>query len=202
MGKSYHLAKKRSGLGSHEKEIRLWKSMCWGEKKALDALFRLYYTPLIDYGIKIAGDEEQVKDAIQELFLKLWKTRNMLTTPQSVKAYLLVSLRRILLRGAEKKRNRYKRNKAYIDNDFSAVFSKEDLIIKEKIEQQQGKLLIQAINQLSSRQKETLFLRYYHGLTSQEIAEVMGINHQSAKNNLCRALKNVRGAINHSQLVG
>jgi RNA polymerase sigma factor (sigma-70 family) len=195
-----HSQKKENESGSAEKENRLWESMCGGEKQALNALFRLYYTSLFDYGIKIVGGEEQVKDAIQELFLKLWETRDALTAPQSVKAYLLVSLRRILLRGAERKRNRSKRNRAYIDNDFSAAFTKEDLIIKEEVEQQQKKKLNQTINQLSSRQKETLFLRYYHGLTSQEIAEVMGINHQSVKNNLCRALKSVRGVINQLQL--
>jgi RNA polymerase sigma factor (sigma-70 family) len=195
-----HSQKKESESGSAEKEKRLWESMCCGEKQALNALFRLYYTPLFDYGIKIVRGKEQVKDAIQELFLKLWETRDALTAPQSVKAYLLVSLRRILLRGAERKQNRSKRNRAYIDNDFSAAFTKEDLIIKEEVEQQQGELLIQAINQLSNKQKETLFLRYYHGLTNQEIAGVMGINRQSVKNNLSRALRNVRGIIDQSHL--
>jgi RNA polymerase sigma factor (sigma-70 family) len=190
---------KTNELESHEQEVRLWRLMCDGEKQAVNALFRLYYTSLFDYGTKFIQDEEQAKDAIQELFLKLWETRDVLSTPQSVKAYLLVSLRRILLRGAEKKRNRDERNRVYIDNDFPAIFSKEDLIIREEAEQQQGKCLIQAINQLSSRQKETLFLRYYHGLSNGEIAAVMEVNRQSVKNNLCRALKNVRGIINQIQ---
>ncbi len=198
MGKCYS-AEKTNELESHEQEVRLWRLMCDGEKQAVNALFRLYYTSLFDYGTKFIQDEEQAKDAIQELFLKLWETRDVLSTPQSVKAYLLVSLRRILLRGAEKKRNRDERNRVYIDNDFPVIFSKEDLIIREEAEQQEGKYLIQAINQLSSRQKEALFLRYYHGLSNGEIAAVMGVNRQSVKNNLCRALKNVRGIINQIQ---
>jgi RNA polymerase sigma factor (sigma-70 family) len=195
-----HSKEKKNVLGSREKEVLLWESMCGGEKQALNALFRLYYTPLFDYGIKIAGDEEQAKDAIQELFLKLWKKRSLLTTPQSIKAYLLVALRRILLREIKRKGNREERNRKYIANNLSITFTKEDLIIKEEEGQQQKKLLIQAVNQLSSRQKETLFLRYYYGLTNEEIADVMRINRQSVKNNLSRALKNVRDTINQSQL--
>jgi RNA polymerase sigma-70 factor (ECF subfamily) len=181
-------------------EIRLWKLMLDGEKEGLDGLFRLYYAPLIDYGVKIVVSEEEVKDAIQELFLKLWRIREALTTPQSVKGYLLVSLRRILLREAERKRNRGERNRMYINNDFSAAFTKEDLIITDEIEQEQKEGLVQAINQLNGRQKETLYLRYYHGLTNQEIAEVMGINRQSVKNNLSRALANVRSTFKQFNL--
>lgn len=180
----------------HEhRTVRLWRSLRRGEKEALDELFRSFYTPLFDYGIKIISDEDQVKDAIQELFLRLWKKKDAIGTPGSVKAYLLVSIRRILLRGRKRKQNIYERNRKYVDHTFAASFSKEDLMIRNEILEEKKERLVQAINQLNGRQKETLFLRYYHGLTNQEIADIMGINHQSVKNNLFRALKNVRGLV-------
>lgn len=175
--------------------VRLWRSLCRGEKEALDELFRMFYTPLFDYGSKIIADEDQVKDAIQELFLKLWKKHDVLEVPDSVKAYLLVSMRRILLRSNKRKQNMYERNRKYVGHTFSASFSKEELMIRnEKLEEKKAQL-VQAINQLNGRQKEALFLRYYHGLTNREIANVMCINHQSVKNNLYRALKNMRGLV-------
>lgn len=186
---------KDDGLGKSREDTDLWKSLCHGEKGALAELFRLYYTPLFDYGIKIISNEDQVKDAIQELFLKLWKKHNSLVIPDSVKAYLLVSIRRILLRSIKRERNRYERNRKYIDNVFAVSFSKEDPMIRYEIAEEKKEQLVQAINQLNSRQKETLFLRYYHGLTNQEIADVMNINHQSVKNNLYRALKNLKGIV-------
>jgi len=189
------LYSEKENTGSYNREIYLWRSLCQGEKKALDELFRLYYTPLFDYGIKIISDEDQVKDAIQELFLKMWKRHDCLATPDSVQAYLLVSMRRILLRSLKRERNRYERNRKYIDNTFAVSFSKEDLMIRYEIAEEKKEQLVQAINQLNSRQKEALFLRYYHGLTNPEIADVMKINHQSVKNNLYRALKNVRGIV-------
>src|SRR5699024_5883615 len=124
-----------------------------------------------------------------------WKRHDCLATPDSVQAYLLVSMRRILLRSLKRERNRYERNRKYIDNTFAVSFSKEDLMIRYEIAEEKKEQLVQAINQLNSRQKEALFLRYYHGLTNPEIADVMKINHQSVKNNLYRALKNVRGIV-------
>ncbi|SHE45821.1 RNA polymerase sigma-70 factor, ECF subfamily [Fodinibius roseus] len=176
--------------------LRLWESLCGGEKKALDDLFRLYYTPLYDYGIKIISNENIVKDAIQELFLKLWKTHSSLnTTPRSVRAYLLVSLRRILFRSLNRKQKCDERNRKYLDNAFRNNFTQEDLMIRSETDEKKKKILLKAINRLNKRQKETLFLRYYHGLTNEEIADVLCINRQSVKNNLYRALKNLRGII-------
>src|SRR5699024_11598745 len=102
---------------------------------------------------------------------------------------------RIHMRKSKRKRNRYEQKRKYIDNTFAVSFSKEDLMIHYEIAEEKKGQLVQAINQLNSRQKEALFLRYYHGLTNREIADVMKINHQSVKNNLYRALKNVRGMV-------
>lgn len=176
-------------------QVLLWRSFCDGEQEALNKLFSCYYGLLYDYGIKILPDSGAVKDAIQKLFLKLWKKRSSIGVPNSVKAYLLVSYRRILLRDKEQRQNRYRRNKKYLNTIFDVTFSREDLIIQnEKVAERKDEL-VKGINQLNSRQKETLFLKYYYGLTNGEIAEVTGINHQSVKNNLYRALKNIKGVV-------
>lgn len=176
-------------------EVLLWKSFCNGEREAFSKLFRIHYGSLLDYGIRLVSDEETAKDGIQKLFLKLWNNRNSIGIPDSVKAYLIVSYRRILLRRKEQKLNRYRRNKEYLDSFFDVTFSKEELIVQNEIIAQKKDELVKGINQLSSRQKETLFLKYYHGLTNKEIAEVLDINRQSVKNNLYRAFKNIKGIV-------
>lgn len=191
----YYSKNTDDNLRGKRKEVRLWESLCHGKKEALDELFQLYYTPLFDYGIKIISDENNVKDAIQELFLKLWKKHHSLSTPNSIRAYLLVSIRRILLRSLKRKQKIDERNREYIDNAFTTTFSKEDLIIRNEVDKKKKEILLQAINHLNGRQKETLFLRYYHGLTNQEIADVLDINRQSVKNNLYRALQKLREII-------
>lgn len=176
-------------------EDHLWEALRNGSREALDQLFRRFYSPLFDYGVKIISEEEIVKDCIQELFLKLWKRRAALSQAQSVQAYLLFSLRRILMRQISQRTKRYRRNRTYLDDFFSASFSMEEVVINAEVEEEQKRELVKALNHLNSRQKETLFLRYYHGFTNAEIADIMDINRQSVRNNLSRAIKSLRSII-------
>lgn len=182
------------------KQALLWRSLCQGDREALDHLFRCFYGPLLDYGIKIHSDRELVKDSIQELFLRLWKKHSTIGEAKSVEVYLLLSLRRILLRKVKSRTMQSMRNKQYLDHVFATSFSMEELLIHDELQQIKKKRLTEAINSLNSRQKESLFLRYYHGLTNQEIAEVMDINHQSVRNNLSRALQSLRSIVQSTAL--
>src|SRR5699024_5463747 len=123
---------------------------------------------------------------------KLWNRHDRLGQAKSVEVYLLFSLRRILFRQLKKKKTRSEYHQIYLENNFSISFSAEELIINVELENEKKGKLLQSINRLNSRQKETLLLRYYHGLTNSEIADVMGINSQSVRNHLFRAIKSLK----------
>lgn len=179
---------------------RLWASLRLGNRSALDGLFKCFYNDLYDYGIRVVSEEEIVKDSIQELFLRLWNGHKNLSKASSVEAYLLLSLRRILLRSKQRLYKKAEYNKVYLDEAFSTSFSPEDIIINEQLLKERKSQLINAVNQLNNRQKETLFLRYYHGLSNTEISEIMDINIQSVSNHLTRAISCLRLLINDPNL--
>ena len=52
-------------------DLELWNLMLKGYKKPLELLYRKYYELLLNYGLKVKCDEDLVKDAIQDLFVKL-----------------------------------------------------------------------------------------------------------------------------------
>src|SRR5699024_11533355 len=106
----YH---KDHDASSNEDSVQLWDALCAGNREALNALFKKYYSHLLNYGVKLSSDKELVKDGIQKLFLRLWRTHENLGQAQSVENYLLYSLRRILLRNLKKRKNRLERNKTY-----------------------------------------------------------------------------------------
>jgi len=136
----------------------------------------------------LIGDRPAIKDAVQDLYLTLWNKRANLSEVHSVQSYLLSSLRRRLMRLKQKSQNRMERNRDYSDGLFEVSINKEDLIIHREIRQEQKEQLFRAIEELSSRQREVLFLRYYHGLNNPEIAEVLDINPQSVRNQISRTL--------------
>lgn len=60
---------------SPQEDRILWRDFKNGSEEALEHIFKTYYPLLYDYGIRLIGDIEMVKDGIQDLFcLPLGKT--------------------------------------------------------------------------------------------------------------------------------
>nr|GFC66022.1 hypothetical protein [Tanacetum cinerariifolium] len=127
-----------------EHSAQLWEAFRGGEAQALATLFDAYYEALYHYGLKLTGDEELVKDCIQNLFQKLWRRRE--------------GLRAVQVQG----------------------------------DAEQSARLLAALNRLSKRQREALYLKFFDGFAYERIAEVMGLNTQSVRNLIFNALQVLR----------
>ncbi|MFH5832195.1 RNA polymerase sigma factor [Halalkalibaculum sp. DA3122] len=174
---------------------KLWSELQMGNKEAISKLFCLYYSNLYNYGYNIIPRRELVRDCIQELFLTLWNKREGINQPHSVKAYLISSFRRIILRKLKRYRNRKKRNQVYTENFFEEPFNVEELMVHFETERELKRKLKEALNSLSKRQKESIYLKFYQGLTTDEISHVMEVNKQSVYNHVSEAISNMQNYI-------
>lgn len=166
----------------------LWSGIRGSNKLALSQLFNISYSWLFKYGYRIIPKQSLVKDAIQELFLVLWNKRDTINEAHSVRSYLVTSLRRIIFRRLEKNRNRSERNYDYLQSFFYDEENIEESIINHEYSASQKEQLKIAIASLSKRQREAIHLKYYRGLSNNEIAEVMSINKQSVYNHVSKAI--------------
>jgi len=167
---------------------KLWKGIREGRSESLSGLFCISYSWLFNYGFKIVPKEDFIKDTIQELFLNVWKRRDGINKAISVKSYLFSSLRRIIMRRLQKQRNRTQRNHSYDENHFKEIYNIEEVIIHFETSKEKKEQLKLAMESLSERQKEAIYLKFYNGLSNNEIAEVMGINKQSVYNHVSKAI--------------
>lgn len=176
-------------LGPAPEDEALWKALRGGDSEALRALMRRYTGTLHNYGGKFSPDDAFIEDCIQELFIDLWQHRDRLTAlPQSVKAYLLTSLRRRLLRqrmpfAALLDEERY---------DFTVTCSPELIFLEDEAMCRRVQVVTRMLEELPRRQREILYLKYYQNLDRDQIAQVMGISHQSVSNLLQKALHALR----------
>ncbi|WP_303309956.1 RNA polymerase sigma factor [Hymenobacter sp. BT730] len=180
---------------------QLWERFRSGEAAALAALFELHYEALFNYGLKLTGDEELVKDSIQNLFQKLWRRREGVRAIQVVKAYLFKALRHHLVDETKQLKQQRYLFPAPADS-FEVTYSHEEFLIAEQTDAEQQALLLAAINQLSSRQREALYLRFFDGFPYERIAEVMSLNTQSVRNLVFNALKAIRKVMKVSWALG
>ena len=173
-----------------EYSAQLWNDFRGGDAQALATLFDAYYGALYQYGVKLTSDEELVKDCIQNLFQKLWRRRAGLRAVQVVKAYLFKALRRHLGDETKLLRHRYLLP-AYRDS-FEVTYSHEEFLIAQQGDAERSARLLAALNQLSKRQREALYLKFFDGFSYERIAEVMALNTQSVRNLIFNALQALR----------
>jgi len=154
-------------------------------------IFKLYYQDLYGYGLKLCGKPELVKGVIQDLFATILERKTNLTHVNSIKAYLLASLRRRILKRLKKIRYEGEIIES-LRYQPAIYFNIEEIIIKDELEEERKKKINSAINKLSDREKEVIYLRFYNGMSYEEIEDILSINYQSARNYVYRALKNLR----------
>ncbi|WEK33712.1 MAG: sigma-70 family RNA polymerase sigma factor [Candidatus Pseudobacter hemicellulosilyticus] len=170
----------------HQRDLLYWEGFVQGNQQALGSLFRLYYPDLFRYGHKIVPEPAVLEDCIQELFIELWQQKN--PAPElSVKAYLLRAMKYKLLKILRKKNNTLLQENIETQGVFE--ISHEDFLISGQENAEQSRRVIQAFSQLSNRQQEIVYLRFYQGLGYEEISAIMNINYQVARNLLHQAIK-------------
>lgn len=175
----------------------MWDGLINGQQDAFTALVMHYTDALYVYGMRLCQDEELVKDCVQEVFLFMWRRRAYLQQPASLKFYLLKAVRNKIARDLPKWQMK--------GQPYESEFNFSDFII-ELEENHDAPQAIQRqmkayIDQLSPRQREILYLRFYEGIKQQKIAEMMNLNNQSVYNLLRNALAALKEKVDYEVLI-
>ena len=171
---------------------KMWDHFRSGDKEAFAWFYNDHVDALYHYGTKISSDEDLVKDAIQEVFLDLFlKRQNNNTNPENLRFYLLLALKRNIIRKLKKSRKLVLLNTSE-ECTYEADYCIEDVLIVNEEEKEANQKINDIINQLPSKQKETLYLRFNESLEYKEIAKLMDVSIESARKQVYRALKSIR----------
>jgi RNA polymerase sigma factor (sigma-70 family) len=184
------LSSVRSVISHHE----LWNAFRHGDEMAFQQIYRLYAHDLISYGHRVTHDVPLIEDSIHDLFIELWQSRANLSDTDSIRFYLFRSLRNKITRT----RNRDLFFQASdIDTAQPQIddFIIEDKLIEHEALEQVFKLLRVSYARLTPRQQEALNLRFYQHFSNEEIAQIMGVNYQSACRFIYSALKTLRETV-------
>jgi RNA polymerase sigma factor (sigma-70 family) len=172
------------------KTSEVWVKMQKGDKDALRIIYMEYSQALYDYGKKFSTDASLVEDCIQNLFIDIWTKRTKLSSDVNILPYLLLSLRRRIFREIK----HTQKTDLTGDHPFflSIETGKEEEMIHEEDNMLKNEKLQKALDQLSVKQKEILFLKYKQNLSSQQIAKLMEMNEQSVRNSLHRSISKLK----------
>jgi len=137
---------------------------------------------------RILKDQEGSEDAVQEVFVKLWKMSSRLEEYESIDALASTMIKNYCIDQIRKQKHTEHYNErnfaSYLDNEPSPY---------EKLERNEASgLMHRIINDLPALYREIIQLRDIKELSYEEIAEITGQNINTLRVNLSRARKIVR----------
>lgn len=136
----------------------------------------------------ILEDAAEAEDAVQELFLRLWRGRDALDGIRSPKGYAIRVLRNLCLDRIRQSRKMLPAKEL----PEAAQPARQDDAVDER--ERLAKVL-DAIKSLPERQREVLTLRTLDGLSYEEIAERTGMNQLTLRVLLSQARRKLKNVI-------
>lgn len=176
-------------------ELDLWESFKKGDERAFVNIYQKYVNVLYRYGANITPDADLVKDCIQDLFLNLWNKRENLGETDSIKFYLLKSLKRVIHKALMAQNNILNIDDIGEGSSFNIVLPHESELISSQVMQEQRENLDRMMNKLTKRQREAIYLYFYLELSYEEVASMMSLKISSVYDLVYDAIKNMKQTV-------
>jgi len=160
-----------------------------GDTAALDELLHRNWRPLVLFAMGFVQGVDAAEDVVQDVFVRVWQRRREWEPTGSVRAYLYRITRNLSLneqraRGVRERSPRFARGRTQRMAPVTPA---------EHLEADELKTAVDAaVAALPERRRQVFILARYHGLSRQQIAEVMGISPQTVGNQLTSALATLR----------
>jgi len=167
----------------------LWKAFKAGSEPAFGQIYRREIQALINYGKKLTSDTVLIQDVVQDLFLEMWNSRSRLTDTDNIRFYLLRALRNKLSKKIPGTVTTEPKEEEISEPSIEFV------LLENEDRDSRLARLEKALQKLSKRQQEAINLRYYHDLSNEEVARIMGVNYQSACKFIYSGLKILKDCI-------
>jgi RNA polymerase sigma-70 factor (ECF subfamily) len=143
---------------------------------------------LFRFALKFLGNEEEAKDVVQEVFIRVWNGREQMDEVQNWEAWCMRITRNLSLdriRSITRKQTQPIEGSFDVHNKGLTPF--ESTEIDESMRQ-----ITQLISLLPEKQRQVIHLRDVEGYSYNEICEILELDMSQVKVNLFRARNAVR----------
>ena len=154
------------------------------------ALYKFYYQDLYAYGVSLGFNTEDVKDAIQEVYLKLYFNERLCIDEKKIKFYLLRSVRNQLIDWERTKKDtssieeEERSFKLSVSVEESFISDEEDLLLKKRVNR--------ILDLLTDHQREIVYLHFVEEMPYEEIAVMLDMKIQTVRGQVFKAMEKLR----------
>lgn len=156
-------------------------------------LYSRYWEALYKKALHRLGSSDDAQDAVQEVFVSLWRNKNTIRFDQTLSPYLFTSLKYCIIRQV------YLKAKKGIQVPLSAEGLEHFELSAEQLFQYKElqSAIAGEVAELPHRMQEIYRLSRVENMQIAEIAERLNISEQTVKNTLTTALKRLRGRLSN-----
>lgn len=168
------------------------------DESSFSVIYNKYVVDLFAYGISLGFHRENCKDAIQDVFIKIYLSKNNISKIENKTGYIFRSFKNRLI-DLEKK-NSGKDNINLIDDKFTLEATVLDNIIDVETAAILKKKVNRLLENITPNQREAVYLKYVVGLNHKEIADILNIQEESARKLLYRAMEKLRESVSNDDI--
>ncbi len=168
-------------------EKNLLEGLRSGDEKALDALFGQWHNYLFKIAYSMLADADGAKDAVQDVFIRIWQKRAEIEVKSTLKGYLQRSVVNQCL-GVLQQRKAFSNPEDYQFLLPDAAPSAAEKLHADSLD----RLVHAAIDRLPEQCRLIFRLSRFEDLSYREIAEQLELSPKTIENQIGKALRILR----------
>lgn len=170
-------------------ETRLIRRVAAGDRRAFEALYRLYHPRLTRFLFTVLRKPELVEEVLNDTLIAVWRRPDSYNGSSKLSTWIFA----IAFRQALKARSRL--DEPVEDRDADSRPSDEAGPEQQLGRRQAQALLLEALKSLSPDHRTVVDLTYFHEFGYREIAEIMDCPVDTVKTRMFHARRNLKNVL-------
>jgi len=162
-----------------------------GDREAYAAFYERHRTAMYLSAYHLLRDDEDARDAVQELFVTVWQHADRIDSKGNIKGYLYTVLRNRIFTAMSRSKHFEEYISSYLAFEPQPVSATEEAVLVRELQQ----LLEEKVSQLPPKMREVYELSWNDNLSNREIAERMSISEGTVKQHKHQAMRMLRGKL-------
>lgn len=150
------------------------------------------YLPLTDGLYRVAyyilESEQDAKDAVQDLYIKLWASRDVLDNVHNPMGYSVRLMKNLCI-------DRLRKDSRLPRADLPEEIEAADTADGQQAAREQAERLMRAVRKLPERQRKVLEMRLLRGMSNEQISQETGMSNLAVRVMISRARNKIKEAL-------
>lgn len=188
---AYSASRHREALAEQsDKELLL--AVQDGDEVALDELIQRKTKPLLQMTYRILGDMEEARDVVQVAFFRVWENRDKFDERWSPNTWIYRIASNLAIDQLRSRKSR-ERSQEPVRLHLRQVFGNRERRDTARLHEDEVMGIFRELSaDLTEKQRSVFVLRELEGLSSQEVARIVGCRESTVRNHLFNARKVLR----------